>query len=382
MRESVESSSPIRIELITSLGALTPHAKAYHELLDEALPGRAFFYRVESLAALAPVHAAGRRSLFLLFAWRGEQLVGALPLVLDRKSITRAGVRRLQLWGGDGTLLGVEGDVAVRGTFEERAQVVHAWREALTGPLANQFDELELNYLRGDSAVLGALQQSFRDGTWANEPLISHVIDLRMGVAQWKATRSRDRMRRIRSLRRRLEALGTVSIEEHVHLAPERLAQLMALHSARQQSLSERGKHRDVPFADHTQRDALLALLEEAARQGRARHRLLYVGDVLVAFRLAFIESTTMLAWMTAMHDQYAEYSPGSMLLQEVIEREFAAGSLQRIELGIGTTFLKETMATESIVPQRLLWRPPGRPIARARVATWRWLVQMRQRFT
>ncbi len=380
MNEPPASTNAIRIELVSSLNALAAHRDAYHDLLDEAIPGRGFFYRLEGLRALEPIHASGRRSPFFLLAWQGAALVGALPLVLERKAWTRAGVRRLRLWGGDGTLVGVEGEVPLRGAASDRALVASAWRDALTGPLGNRFDELELGYLRGDSASLPTLQSAFRDGTWSDEPLVSHVVELSTGEAQWRATRSHDRMRRIRSLRKRLEARGPVSVVERARLASDEFERIMALHESRQDTLSARGKPRESPFADRARRDALIALLAVAAEQGRARHRLLFVGEELVAFRLAFVEGTTMLAFMTAMHDGYADCSPGSILLQEVIEREFALGELQRIELGAGTTFLKETMATQAIVPRRLTWQPPNRPLSRARLAVWRGLVKLRQR--
>nr|MCU0635378.1 hypothetical protein [Gemmatimonadaceae bacterium] len=58
MASSLGVATPIRIELLESLDALAVHADAWHALLEAAIPGRGFFYRVPMLRAMAPVHAA------------------------------------------------------------------------------------------------------------------------------------------------------------------------------------------------------------------------------------------------------------------------------------------------------------------------------------
>lgn len=368
------------MEVVESFNALRQHASPYHELLDASLPDRAFFYRVEQMSAMASIQAGARRSLFLLLAWRDDMLVGALPLVLEKKSWSRARVRRLTLWGGDGSVTGMEGDIPLRGSDAESARTVQAFRDALAGPLADRFDELELGYLRGDSPALPLLASVFEHSVWSDEALTSYSVDMQIGAAQWSASRSRDRIRRIKALKRRLEALGPVTVHERTTLDAGELALIAALHGDRQSALNTRGKIRESPFADPEQRATLVNLLNTAAEQGKTRHRLLFAGDHLVAFRLAFVEGTTMFAWMTAMHDGYAQYSPGSILLHEVIEREFALGAVHRIEMGLGHTFLKETMATHTVASRRMLWQPPNRALARFRVSTWRRLVALRQR--
>ncbi len=370
----------IRVDAVESFEQLERHRDAYHQLLDDTLSSRSFFFRVEQLRALAPIHAGARRSQFMLLAWRGDTLVGALPLVRETKSWTRAGVRRLMMWGGDGTVMNIEGEAALRGSDAECAATVSAFRSALAGPLAHRFDELELGYLRADSRAVPLLENAFGDGELTDEPLVSFAVHLDIGINEWRTTRSTLRMRRLRSMRRRLERLGTVSVQDRVALTADEFAQIADLHSNRQSSLAERGKHRESPFSDPDRRSTLQAMLSHAASNGHARHRLLFVNDRLAAFWLTFVHNTTMFAWITAMHDDFATCSPGAIVLQEIIEREFALGEVQRIELGAGHTFLKETMATHTLVPRHLRWQPPHRPLARLRVAIWRRLVALRQR--
>lgn len=305
---------PLRVDVIESLDQLVPLRDVYHDLLTESLSGRAFFYRIDQLRALASVHAGARRSLFMLLAWRGDALAGALPLVREKKSLSRAGVRRLILWGGDGTVMNIDGDIPLRGTDAECSETVHAFRDALAGPLANRYDEIEFGYLRGDARALPLLERAFHDGTWSTEPLQRYCVDLTCGAAAWRESRSRERMRNIGRLRRRLEELGAVAIEECVSLTDNDVLGISELHRHRQRSLASHGKTRELPFDDPDRASGITALLGAASASGHSRHQLLFVGDTLVAFLLTFVEDTTMFAWLTAMHDDYAAYSPGAIL--------------------------------------------------------------------
>jgi hypothetical protein len=368
-------TTAIRVQLVESLAALAPHADAWTALLERAAPGRGFYYRPEALAAMAPIHApprhtGGRRSPFLLLAWRGEALVGALPLVLEQKPLHKIGLRRLLLWGGDGSAMGFEGELPLAGHDTERLATCRALRDALAGPLAGRFHRLELGYLRGDSPALPALRATFADGAWSDEPLVSHHAELADGLEAWRATRRSGRLRELGRLRRRLEAAHTVHMHETAELSPAELAAVMALHGGRQATLAGRGWQREAVFTRAGYGPALEALLAWAGATGRARHRLLYANGELICFLLAFVEGNTMLAWLTAVHDDYTAYGPGGLLFREAVEREAALGAVSRVEFGPGTTFVKDTMGTHQLVPQRLTWTAPTL-VARVRVGLW-----------
>lgn len=384
MPSALGGAAPIRIQLLESLDALAPLADAWHALLEEAIPGRGFFYRVPMLQAMAPVHAAanhpgGRRSPFFLLAWRGEKLVGGLPLVLERKPLTRVALRRLLFWAGDGSAVGAEVDVPLRGDEAERTEIVAALRQALTdGVAAGRFDVLDIENFREDSAALPLLRRTFGDGSWRTMPLTSHHVELAGGYPAYRASRSGSRIRELGRLRRKLEAAHRIEILETSALTDDDLRAVMRLHGARQALLSSRGERREAVFERHA--GALASLLVAAGSIGATRHRLLLADGQLVAFLLGYVEGDTLLAWLTAVHQDFLDFGAGGVLFWEAVQREFALGAVARIEFGFGTTFVKQTMSTHGLRPWQLEWRPPGNRSGDLRLWAYRRLLTLRAR--
>lgn len=376
----------LRIEHATSLERLSALGAQWQALLDRAIPGRDFFLRAESLAAFAPIHASpvhrgGVRTPCLLLAWRGEALVGAMPMVHERKALRKSGLRRLLLWGGERSALGAETEVPIRPDDPDPAGVAAAFRAALAGPLGRTFDLLELGNLREDGTSLPWLRQAFADGAWSDEPFAAYSCSLEQSFAAYRASRSGGRLREFGRLRRKLEATGRLVIREVDDLDDAAFAQVMALHDARQAQLQGRGGElREVVFSPPHHAAAVRALLRAAAATGRGRHRLLYDGEQLVSFLLSFESGGTLTAWLTSVHADYLAFGAGSVLFWEVVQREFARGSVRRIDFGYGRTFLKETLSTDVRRPQHLLWQPPGHPLAALRWTAYRALTAGRDR--
>jgi hypothetical protein len=209
---TLETPHHIEVQLVESLDELASVRDAWHKLLARALPGRDFFYRLEMLQALLPVHAAGRRSPFLLLAYEAGELVGALPLVLDRKPLSRMCVRVLNLWGDDGSALSVEGDIPLLG---DAHRIMSAFRAALLGPLRPRFDVLVLGYLRGDAIALPALLATFPDAHFTPESLTAHHLELPADFALYRSTRNGSRLRELGRRRRKFESAHDVSLAGH-----------------------------------------------------------------------------------------------------------------------------------------------------------------------
>jgi CelD/BcsL family acetyltransferase involved in cellulose biosynthesis len=379
-------TAPVRIEVVRSLDHLEASSAQWSALIESAVPGRGFFFALPRLRAMASVHAAqrhpgGHRSPYLLLAWRDDALVGALPLVRERKPLTRGGIRRLMLWGGDGSALGAETDVPILGTNHEATTVAHAFRTALCEVPGGDFDLMDLSGIREDSASLSALKAAFPDGSWSPEESECFHTDLSMGFEAYRATRSSGRIRELGRLRRRFEADHAVCIVEVRELSDGQLRQVMALHGARQQVLRGAGWRRESVFEHTGSRDALTTLLRGAAASGESRHRLLYAGDTLVSFLLGFECQGTFVAWLTAVNADFLAYGPGGILFWEVVQREFSRGTPGRIEFGVGRTFVKETVSTHALRPQRLEWvRPGAAPLSRLRLGSYRTLSVLRER--
>jgi CelD/BcsL family acetyltransferase involved in cellulose biosynthesis len=136
---------------------------------------------------------------------------------------------------------------------------------------------------------------------------------------------------------------------------------------ARQRDLTSRGWRRDTVFEKDHYRDALLTLLERAADAGRTRHLLLLADEQIVGFLLGFREGGTVLAFLTAVDDRFLAYGPGGVLFWEYMERALSAGDIQRIEFGVGTTFVKDTVSNAGEAPVEASWDPPAPPLGRLR---------------
>ena len=376
-RKVVGPDDGVEVSLVESLDELAEPTGAWDALLDAALPGRGLFLRLAMLRATQGVHASGTRSPFILLARRAGALVGALPLVLDRKPTTRAGLRLLSLWGDDGSALGFEEDLPLLG---DPASLLRAFRAALLGPLRDRFDVMRLGYLRADSRCLTALRDVFFDGEWSEEPLTAHTLDLSTSFEAYRATRSGSALRKLSQRRRKLHAAHEVTCRVLSSLDDGDLEAVLQLHTARQAELSARGRHREFIARDHERRATLIAILRAAEQLGAARHFLLHADGVLVSFLLTFVRDGSMHTGPTAINESFAEYGPGTLIFWEAVQDAFARGDVSRIEFGPGTTTVKQLLGTDSLQPARLLWVKPGAWVSRLRWATYRQLVAIRGR--
>lgn len=372
---SPTAAHAIRVELVESLDRLALVREPYEALLSSAAPGRAFFYRVDMLQAMEPAFASGRRSPFVLLAWRADTLCGVFPLVLERKPWSRAGLRRLALWGSDAGALGVEGDVPLAGNPQESMQ---AFAHALGGPLKRRFDLLDLRFLRADSASLPALRQAFTGARVEAEEMLAHRAVVPATLTEFRAPRSAGRLRELGRMERRLREAFEVEFRLETTLSAHALEGIMALHMRRQRELAADGHRRESVFSEARTRTALKALLVAAERAGCARHYLLYANGELISFLLTFQEGSTQLAYLTAFDASYHQYGPGSLVFWEAARAEVARGEVERIDYGVGTTQVKALFGIATSTPQRLHWMPGNAPLSHLRYASYNALTGVR----
>lgn len=371
-------ASDVQISVIDSLDELDRIAEEWDRFVDAALPGRSLFYHAGLLRALAPVHLTGRRSLFVLTARRAGALVGAMPLVLEVKSITRAGVRILSLWASDGSALSLEGDIPVIG---DPVPVLRAFRDALLGVYRDRFDVLQLGFVRADSRVLSALRTVFPEALWAHEPLVAHAVRLPTTLDAYRALRSSAQLRKLAQRQRKLASAHQTEHLVLSELSQEDLAEVFGLHTARQGQLTARGRHREFIARDVHRRTALEAVLAYTARIGAARHHLIRADGRLVSFVLTSVYGGTVVTGATAIDEAFAEFGPGTMVFWDVITAAYERGDVGCIEFGPGTTSVKQVFGTHEMTPQRFTWVQPGRRIAAIRWALYSQLVKWRGRW-
>jgi len=103
--------------------------------------------------------------------------------------------------------------------------------------------------------------------------------------------------------------------------------------------------------------------LVRLAAAGQARGYILYCGDQPVAFQLCYVQGTTMVTSQTGYDPAYAEYSPGTVQLYLLLEKIFAEGEMEFMDLMEGTPFAyKSSFVTLRVPSMRFLYfrRRPG----------------------
>ena len=314
------------------------------------------FYDPAYLDALAAV----RPDLEVLFAEEGGRLVAALPFQRDGFGGLIPAGGPLSDWNGFLAAPGAQIDVEAA----LEAAGAHALRVTAAPP---------------DDPTLPA-------SGWRDD--LSHLIDLSEGPEAWLAGRSRAQPKAFRSLRARrrkaLERFGTIAVHPDDR-SPEALAQLFAWKRAQYR----RTRQFDVFGPGWTR--ALVERLFRTRTEGfSGRLSTLWFGDRLAAVHFGMQSGGRLHWWFPVYDPELAAYSPGLLLLQEVIAEAPALGVVS-IDLGPGdyrfkhdfantalplaaaTACRSSTLGRARIIAQSMTRRLPqlaGRAVARA-YRTW-----------
>ncbi len=99
------------------------------------------------------------------------------------------------------------------------------------------------------------------------------------------------------------------------------------------------------------------------AAADQARGYILFCDNRPAAFQLCYVQGTTLVASQTGYDPAYAEFSPGTSLLYLLLERLFAEGEMEFLDLMEGTAFrYKSSFVTLRVPSMRFLYfrRRPG----------------------
>jgi CelD/BcsL family acetyltransferase involved in cellulose biosynthesis len=252
-------------------------------------------------------HYGGGAELAVHVVFRGDRLVGALPLCISR----RAGLRVCEFLGGTGAILA---DLLVAPGEEEAAA------DALVERLASsRHDFASLYGLPGSSRLVAALPT---DSLRLVERLEAPILDLEAGwdVAYQEKIPSKRRNER-RRRRRRLEALGPV--DSPVARSPEELGP--ALEDAfRIHGLRWQGRRDASGFITLAGRRFHRAALLRLAEQDVSRLLTLRLDGEAIAFALYLQLSGRAYGLTMAFDPAYAIFSPG--MEAKLLSLEAAAG--------------------------------------------------------
>jgi CelD/BcsL family acetyltransferase involved in cellulose biosynthesis len=320
---------PVRIETISAERDLAGLAAGWDELV-RAMPRPSPFLLHGWLSEWWRHYGRGG-ALAVHVAYRGDRLIGALPLCLR----PQFGLSVAQFVGGKlaalADLMVLPGEESAAGALADRAS-------------ASDHDLADFFGIPGESRLVAALPSG---AVRLVERLEAPVLDLSAGWeavcrAKLSAKARGDRRRR----RRQLDALGNVDVK--VARTPAELGE--ALDEAfRVYALRWRGRREPsgfvAPLGQQFYREALLRLAE----QGVPRLVSVRLEDRTIAFALYLQLCRRVYGVTMAFDPAYARFSPGSEALFTALETAASEGA-ERVEF-LGATAEHKRRFTDRFEP-------------------------------
>lgn len=349
MTDTPAMTQALHVTVALSLQDLSAQGPAYTDLLSRVPDGRGLFFSPDWLRALAPVYLSADRRLYVMLAWRGAQLVGVAPMVIDQRPWVRGHVRRLCFLGAVPGSMRLEGDFLV----PDEADVgpcMQAFMAHLKRP-ASPADYFDLHYFRDASRCQAAFATTAGLQPVQREDMVSHWARLSPTFEDYCATLKKSTLSKVQNRVRAIERDLGATLECVTRLSEDDLAQIERLHVQRQRDLMGRGRERHSLFEIAQERQAYLALLEQAATDGTARHYLLRARHpdhpdqperTIVAFALCFHFGRTLFFHLTAFDSACTKYEPGRVLMLLKVQAEISRGDTDHIDMLPGTTKIKE----------------------------------------
>lgn len=358
--------APLQVEFVSSFAALERHRCAYHALLRNVPGPVAHAMSIEALQCLDEAYRAPRESVAFLLAWQGDALAAVAPLLSDHKRFTR--LRRLHAWGTIRGPLGIDADFL----FVDDAAVVpslQAFRSFLCSAGSGHFDVLELESLRATSPLAREWRGVFPEARPVPDRGQTYLVDLPRTVAEYRASLDTAMLKDMRRNARTLAATGRVELLTVERLTADELEQVARLHGERQDQVAGASSdERYRIFADPAQRRAYANWLELNARLGAARHYLLKVDGAVVAFLLCHATDGVLVAHTTAFARSHARHGPGRMIMLGMIEREIERGLVRCVDLGKGTTKIKQDFANRTLAHTGFVLVNPAAALSRVKL--------------
>jgi hypothetical protein len=349
--KAIPADSTIRIEAITNLSKLLgDYADQYRQLLLSLPDGRALTYQPEWIESIGNRYLIGNRTPFFLLAWRGTELIGIAPFIIEKKGPMAAYTRRLLFWGGiRGTLNNMLSDFLVPNGGDVR-NCIHAFVNYLYGEGSSRWDFADLSYISAESSTLPALTYWLPELRMTKESMQSFIIELPTSFQSFCDGLPRKPFSEIKRCRRKLQDQNiAVEIYATSILSDAEIDELSAIHNRRQDDHRATGRDRYSLFESAGDNAAFRKLLENASKTGLARHYILKIDGKIVSFFLGFVTGSVYHLFLTAFDMQYSEYGPTKILLLEVCQREIELHHTQRINLSTGESRYKREFSNRII---------------------------------
>ncbi|MCJ2086883.1 GNAT family N-acetyltransferase [Methylobacterium sp. E-005] len=278
-----------------------------------------------------------RRALAIVLAWRGDDLVGVLPLAIVR----RRGFRVLE-WAakdcsdfGDALLADRADHTLVRGMWRHAGQ-------------AGGFDLAYLNRLLPDAAARSLLQQ---EGGGVRLRL-NHRDEANWRVRgpwttgqAWFEAQSKKTRQNYRRGQKSLSERGPLAFRQ---LGPdEPLGPVLDRLTTFKRAWLQRHDLASTAFYDEGSR-ALPAMVQVLAEAGLLHAFVLKCGGAVVAVSINFVQAGAMMAFVTTYDPEVERASPGMVLMMDYIMWSIDHG-LHTVDFLCGDEGFKGRFGTESL---------------------------------
>ncbi len=270
----------------------------------------------------------------------GGQLLCVAPLGIERRRVGPFTIRRLGPIAPWQT--SIFGFPARPDAAAEALQAINAWIWQCEG----DWDELAIQPVRGDAGIARAKDWLARPGQ-RPVPLrrrsVARFVAIPAGTPSWRSFLSGKIGRNIEREGRGLEhhAGATMRMVRDGNDLEAPCRDLLELHARRWRG---RGYERTV-YHSAAAREAMIGLVREMARLGRARLHLLATPTRTIAATLVWEFRGISWAYRMAFDSEYARYSPGTIALAHAIGGAISAGH-REFDFGYGEDAYKDHWAT------------------------------------
>jgi CelD/BcsL family acetyltransferase involved in cellulose biosynthesis len=298
------------------------------------------------------------RPLRLVTAKRSGELVGVLPLYIERQTVLRVPVRVLRLVGtGGDTSPDDLGPLLAPGHEHEVAEAFVDTILALPG-----WDVLLLSDMNPECAFTTTLAARARkSGLYTTESVSAKIsfLDLPQSWDDWLKSLSGNRRYRIRSSRKQLNAAHPTRFfvwEEDATL-DEAVRKLIELHHKRWRSAGRT----DHAFASDRYNRFHAAVMHACMRDDRLRMYCLEASGVMVAMYYFYKFRDCIYLMQSGFDPEYSSLRPGQVLLGYIIEHAIGEG-VKTLDFLKGEHRYKDELATgqRQTVCITALRRTPG----------------------
>ena len=293
-------------------------------------------------------HIGTRSAPMVATVWEDGQLSGVLPMAVSERFL---GMKLVTFAGAPhGALFDFPAEDDRREEVLEKVMSEIAAR-------GDTWDICDLSDLSPDSICADVINEYadefvFASDKLSGDPFLS--IDLRCGNGDPKGSRKhRYNMRRAR---KKLAEIGSVDFKVVCDKnALERyMPQMFEIHRRRW-----KGYYTGSLFNSHNGRTFIEEIAKLYLERGSLYLALLTLDETAVAYALCFRFGDTLYYYNPAFDPEYATYSPGVILLEEIV-KDCRDGGICRIELGKGSLPYKERLATSTANGKRIIFARRG----------------------